>query len=101
MGVRRWPRGRELPGLHRRCPTCAAPSTPVEREIAGICQPDQALANGVLLPRPSVRSAGASPGGGTRDFCAVNELVTVNFSSAGLYPFALYCAQEIGTCLRP
>jgi hypothetical protein len=41
---------------------------------------------------------GLSPGGGTRDFWAVNELVTVNFSSAGLYPFALYCAQEIGIC---
>jgi hypothetical protein len=41
---------------------------------------------------------GLSPGGGTRDFWAVDELVTVNFSSAGLYPFALYCAQEIGIC---
>jgi hypothetical protein len=44
---------------------------------------------------------GLSPGGGIRDFCAVSELVTVNFSSAGLYPFALYCAQEIGICRRP
>jgi hypothetical protein len=44
---------------------------------------------------------GLSPGGGIRDFCAVSESVTVNFSSAGLYPFALYCAQEIGICRRP